>query len=444
MSPSPAAVADDHRIGMLDTMRGIAVLGILLLNITGFGLPYAYDNPTVWGADSASDLAVWRIMALFFEGTMRGLFTLLFGASALLFLQRHASRANDLRPADLYFRRTLWLIVFGLVNGYVLLWSGDVLFYYGFAGLVLFVFRNLSPRRLLILAAVFMFFQTAISAGEWLDFHETQALAQAANERRAAGEPLADGDQEAIDAYAALQAEFHPARENLEAYVANVRDSYSSAFSVLRGDTWFMQSVFFFRHGIVECFGMMLLGMALLKWGVLTGASSNRTYLLMIVVGYTLGLIVNAAEVRELEGGGFSPEAMMNALLTYDLGRIPMTLGHLGLIAIICRTPWLANASRVFAAVGQMALTNYLTQSLLCLLIFTGAGLAWYGQLARHELYYIVAVIWVLQLIWSPLWLRHFRYGPAEWLWRSLTYWRLQPMRGMERRPQAALLRTER
>lgn len=429
MFPQPAAAAGNDRIGMLDTMRGIAVLGILLMNITGFGLPYAYDNPTAWGGNSAADLAVWRIMALFFEGTMRGLFTLLFGASALLFLQRHGSRATDLRPADLYFRRTLWLIVFGLINGYALLWSGDVLFYYGVAGLALFVFRNLSPRRLLILAAVFMCLQTAISVGEWVDFHETQALAQAANERAAAGQPLADGDQEAIDAYAAVQAEFHPARENLEAYVADVRDSYSSAFAVLRGDTWFMQSVFFFRHGIVECFGMMLLGMALLKWGVLTGASSNRTYLAMIVAGYTLGLIVNAFEIRALESGAFSPEALMNALLTYDLGRIAMTLGHLGLIAIICRTPWLANASRVFAAVGQMALTNYLTQSLLCLLIFTGAGLAWYGQLARHELYYVVAAIWVLQLIWSPLWLRHFRYGPAEWLWRSLTYWRLQPMR---------------
>jgi uncharacterized protein len=76
-----------------------------------------------------------------------------------------------------------------------------------------------------------------------------------------------------------------------------------------------------------------------------------------------------------------------------------------------------------------MALTNYLTQSLFALLIFTGAGLAWYGQLARHELYYVVAAIWLVQLIWSPLWLRHFRHGPAEWLWRSLTYWRLQPMR---------------
>jgi uncharacterized protein len=115
--------------------------------------------------------------------------------------------------------------------------------------------------------------------------------------------------------------------------------------------------------------------------------------------------------------------------MTYDIGRIPMTLGHVGLIALLHRSQRLIGASRVLAAVGQMALTNYLSQSLLCLFIFTGAGLAWYGQLARHELYYVVIAIWVVQLVWSPLWLHHFRYGPTEWVWRSLTYLRWQPLR---------------
>src|SRR5687768_9607600 len=189
MSSEPAPIASDDRIGMLDTTRGIAVLGILMMNITGFGLPNAYDDPTVWGGDSPADITVWRVMTLLFEGTMRGLFTLLFGASALLFLQRHAARATDLRPADLYFRRTLWLIAFGLFNGYVLLWSGDVLFYYGIAGLVLFVFRNLPARRLLMLAALFMIVQTLISVVEWQDFHQAQQQAQVATARQAAGQP---------------------------------------------------------------------------------------------------------------------------------------------------------------------------------------------------------------------------------------------------------------
>jgi uncharacterized protein len=277
-----------------------------------------------------------------------------------------------------------------------------------------------------------MLLQTTISAGEWLDFHDTKTLADAASARQAAGEPAADGDREAIEAYTALRTEFRPERENLEAHVASVRGGYASAFSVLRGDTWFMQTEFFFRHGIVECFGMMLLGMALLKLGVLSGACSSRVYLAMVVFGYAIGLSVNVSEVRQLENAAFAPEALMNVLLTYDLGRIPMTLGHLGLIALMCQARWLDNVSRVFAAVGQMALTNYLMQSLLGLLIFTGAGLAWYGQLARHELYYVVVAIWIVQLVWSSLWLRHFRYGPAEWLWRSATYWRWQPIRRVD------------
>jgi len=146
VSTSLAPTERDERIGMLDATRGIAVLGILLMNITGFGLPQSYDDPTNWGGYQGINLTTWRIAALFFEGTMRGLFTLLFGAGALLFLQRHAARHTGLLPADLYFRRTMWLIFFGLVNAYALLWSGDILYYYGVTGLLLFVFRNVAPQ----------------------------------------------------------------------------------------------------------------------------------------------------------------------------------------------------------------------------------------------------------------------------------------------------------
>jgi uncharacterized protein len=437
MPSEPAPVAGDDRIGMLDTTRGIAVLGILMMNITGFGLPNAYDDPTVWGGDSPADIGIWRVMALLFEGTMRGLFTLLFGASALLFLQRHAARATGRRPTDLYFRRTLWLIAFGLLNGYVLLWSGDVLFYYGIAGLVLFVFRNLSPKRLLLLAAAFMIVQTLISVVEWRDFQHTQQQAQAATARQAAGQPLSAADFAALEAYSELEADWRPDRDDLEKMVASIRESYAWAFHVLSAHTWFMQTEFFFRHGIVECLGMMLLGMALLKLGVLTGASSTRTYVIIIVVGYAIGLTVNVFEIRAVENSGFEPERMVRSFMTYDLGRIPMTLAHLGVIALLCRTAWLAGLARLFAATGQMALTNYLSQSALALFVFTGAGLALYGQLSRFELYYVVAAIWLLQLTWSPLWLRHFRYGPAEWIWRSLTYWRWQPLRRAAHRESA-------
>jgi uncharacterized protein len=419
----------EERIGMLDATRGIAVLGILIMNITGFGLPRAYDDPTNWGGSEGANLAVWRIASLFFEGTMRGMFTLLFGASALLFLQRHAARNPGLLPADLYFRRTLWLIVFGLVNAYALLWPGDILYYYGIVGLLLFVFRNVTPRKLIVAAAIIMVLQTAVTFTEWYGYREVREAAIAAQAARS-GERVLNGQQmEAINNLSRIDAEFKPPREELGKTVSRMRKSYLSALSAVAPESWHYETIFFFEHGLLECLGMMLLGMALLKHGVLTGAASGRVYANMMLGGYALGLSVNLFETSKLVGADFSVESLMTSYLTYDLGRIPMTLGHVGLIGLLYRMPALSGAMRTLAATGQMALTNYLSQSVICMFLFTGAGLAVYGHLERHELYYVLIAIWAVQLLWSSLWLRHFRFGPAEWLWRSLTYWKWQRMR---------------
>lgn len=414
---------------MLDTTRGIAVLGILLMNIISFGLPNAYDDPTNWGGAHGANLTVWRTMALFFEGTMRGLFTVLFGAGVLLFLERHAARSDGLRPADLYFRRTLWLIVFGLVNAYVLLWDGDILFYYGVTGLVLFVFRNLSPRRLIVLAVAALAVQSLVTSVEWSGYREVRTGALVAETARAAGHTLSAAQEEAIEALAGMEADLKPSRETQEDIIARVQQGYAGAFGVTSERAWYAQTSFFFRHGLLDCLGMMFLGMALFRFGVLTGAAGTRVYLGLMIFGYALGLAVNLFETTRLESTGFTVAALMQSYLTYDLGRAPMTLGHVGLIGLLCRAPALSTMTRAFAAAGQMALTNYVSQSILCLFVFTGAGLALYGELERHELYYIVIAIWIVQLIWSSIWLRHFRFGPAEWVWRSLTYWRRQPMR---------------
>src|SRR4030095_7136413 len=191
-----------ERIVRRDTARVIAVRGILLMNITGFGLPQSYDDPTNWGGSEGINLTTWRIAALFFEGTMRGLFTLLFGAGALLFLQRHAARHSGLLPADLYFRRTMWLIVFGLVNAYALLWPGDILYYYGVVGLLLFVFRNVAPRKLVVASTVIMILQTSVTVTEWYGYREVRTAAGAAQEARSLGKGLTEDQSQAIDTLA--------------------------------------------------------------------------------------------------------------------------------------------------------------------------------------------------------------------------------------------------
>jgi uncharacterized protein len=432
MSTPLAPTEREERIGMLDATRGIAVLGILIMNVTGFGLPRAYDDPTNWGGADGINLTTWYVVALFFEGTMRGLFTLLFGAGALLFLQRHAARNPGLLPADLYFRRTMWLIVFGLVNAYLLLWPGDILYYYGVVGLLLFVFRNVAPRKLVATAAVIMILQTSVTVTEWFGYHEASAAAAAAQTARSSGKVLTEAQSQAIEDFASTNEQFKPSLDDLEKEVSRVRKSYLSALGVVAPESWHYETTFFLQHGLLECLGMMLLGMALLKYGVLTGAVSRRVYATMMLVGYAIGLVVNLFETSNLMRDEFSVEALIASYLTYDLGRIPLTLGHVGLIGLLYRTFAQSAAMRNLGAVGQMALTNYLTQSVICMLLFTGAGLAWYGHLERHELYYVVVAIWIVQMIWSPLWLRRFRFGPAEWLWRSLTYWQLQPTRSEE------------
>ncbi len=430
---TPLAPTDrEERIAMLDATRGIAVLGILIMNITGFGLPHSYDDPTNWGGAAGINLTTWRVVALFFEGTMRGMFTLLFGAGALLFLQRHSARNSGLLPADLYFRRTMWLIVFGLVNAYLLLWSGDILYYYGVVGLLLFVFRNVTPRKLVATATVIMLLQTAVTVTEWYGYREASAAAAAAQEARSAGKVLTEAQSDAIEGFSAVNEDFKPAREELQKEVNRMRKSYVSAFGVVAPQSWHFETAFFLQHGFLECLGMMLLGMALLKYGVLTGAASRRVYTTMMLVGYAIGLAVNLFETSNLIRGEFGVESIIASYLTYDLGRIPLTLGHVGLIGLVYRTSALSLLMRNLSAVGQMALTNYLTQSVICMFLFTGAGLAMFGTLERHELYYVVVAIWIVQLIWSPMWLRRFRFGPLEWVWRSLTYWQRQPMRSAE------------
>jgi uncharacterized protein len=433
MNAAASPIQRSDRIALLDTIRGVAVLGILLMNITAFGLPHAYEDPTSWGGHGGADLAVWRVMSLCFEGTFRGLFTLLFGAGALLFLERHAARDSGLLPADLYFRRTLWLIVFGFVNGYLLLWSGDILYYYGMTGLFLFVLRNARPRHLLVVALLALLVPSTMSMLEYERYRGATIAVQQAEIARMSGLPVTTEQLLAMETLRRIESDHKPAHADLQRAVNDMRADYAGAFRVVRRDTFYLESEFFLQYGFAECFGMMLLGMALFKLGILTGRASTNIYVALLVIGYAIGLTINRMELAQLEASDFSTETLLRTSLTYDAGRIPMTLGHLSLLVLLFRSRTQSAIARRLASVGQMALSNYLAQSVICLLLFTGAGFALFGELQRHELYYIVAAVWVAELLWSPWWLCRFQFGPAEWLWRSLTYRHVQPLRRARR-----------
>jgi len=421
--PPPAPTA--ARIEALDFVRGVALFGILLLNITGFGLPDAYTNPNNSGGATGSDLLAWIVTQIGFEGTQRALFSMLFGASVILLTSRlEASGRTD--AVDIYFRRNLWLVGFGFFNAFILLWYGDILFAYGVVALFIFPFRKLAAKWLLsigigalLLGAVWNGWDTY----EMIRKHDEHQAAVAVRDSGAALTPEQDG---AIANWESARTTFKAPAENVQRNVQAMTNGYPRAFMHIARintvwQTWGVYRFFF------DMFGMMLIGMALFRQGVLTLQRRTRLYVAMIVGGYAIGLAVNLAETRWILSHQFSALSFAQANVSYDLGRLAMTVGHLGALLLFVRANMLGMLRRAVAAVGQMAVTNYLMHSAICLVLFVILG--WYNQLQRHELYYVVAAIWAAQLVLSPLWLRWFRFGPVEWLWRYLTYLRRPPFR---------------
>jgi uncharacterized protein len=428
MTPALLAPIDkSERIFSLDILRGFVLCGILLMNIVGYGLWGAYRDPTVAGGADGWNLRSWEITTMFFEGTMRGLFSLLFGVGMFVLTDRLEKKGAGVKVADVYFRRTLWLIFFGLVHGYLLLWGGEILFSYGIMGLLIFSFRKMSPKKL---TAIAIFLMCCGSLWDYADHRSNLKMvenAAIAKKYTTEGKPLTTELKDAEKKWNEKLHERSP--EFLNDKIQHFRQGYFQIVAFLaplikEGD---MHDPY--RWDPWDVLSMMLLGIALFKWKVLTAERSYKFYGWMAVIGYALGLSINYYELRIVLESNFSFTGFSQATLTYYWGRLFTAIGHVGLIMIFSKLPILGWFKKPIAAVGKMALTNYLMHSVICMFIFTGAGFGLFGQLERYQLYYVVFSIWIFQLIISPVWLTYFRFGPAEWLWRTLTYLKWQPMR---------------
>ena len=191
-----------------------------------------------------------------------------------------------------------------------------------------------------------------------------------------------------------------------------------------------LQAALLFIFLIDDAPGMMLIGMAMLKLGIITAERDRKFYLLMILLGYGIGGTINALSGYYFARSGFDPgKERLAWILADEPGTLLVTGGHIGLVMLIVKSGWLKRLTSRLAAVGQMALTCYLATSLICTTIFEGYGFGLFAKLQRYQLLYVVFSVWLFLLIASPIWLRHFRFGPMEWVWRSLTYWRKQPMK---------------
>lgn len=418
-----------QRIYAMDVIRGISLLGILLMNITGFGLYRAYEDPTNNGGATGWDLNVWWMNVLFFEGTMRGMFSMLFGAGILLFTSRKSENTAGDLVTDLFFRRLMWMVLFGIIHCYLLLWDGEILYGYGIVGMFAFSFRHLDPKKLIIAAAVVFAIASLWAVKDYFQVKNDYESATAAHTKMMGGQKLSKEEDMAIGVWEAKKADMKMTPEQVKDEMKARSKGYLSIVKHKAPVNEYMQTTFFYHLGFFDTLAMMVLGMALLKLGILTAARTNRFYFLMLVLGYAIGITVNYFEGSTIVANNFSVLSFYKTAMSYHVGRLATTCGHIGLIMLIIKSGRLMFLQRAWAAVGQMAFSNYIMQTLICNFIFLGYGLSMYGKLHRHELYYIVVGVWIFQLIVSPIWLKYFRFGPLEWMWRSLTYWEKQPFK---------------
>jgi uncharacterized protein len=435
-----APVSQSERIVIMDALRGFAILGILLMNIPGFGLP---GDPTVWHEQGTINFKVWYLVQLIPEGTQRGLFSLLFGAGILLFIERQEKKMPGIAPADYFFRRQLWLLLFGLIDVYILLWWGDILFDYACYGMIMFAFRKLSSRNLLIGAAVSFLLMTA---RDNRDFYKDKAMI-AKGEAIAAIDTtktkLTEDQKEKLGAMTEFKENSTPEKKLKRAQKAIRRTtgSYAELYE-FRTDLYINNALVHYGYlSIWDVTLFMFIGMAFYKMGVITGQAPVKWYWIMAIGGLGLGMLVSYLRLASFLKYNFNwfEFAKQVPFESYTLSRTLRTLGVFGTIVLLYKSGWVKWLFSLLQPVGQMAFTNYLTQSIICGLFFYGIGFGQYGQLNRVEIYYFVGSVWLLQIIWSNIWMRYFCFGPFEWLWRSLTYWKRQPM--VRTSPPAPLLK---
>lgn len=401
----PAPISEAQRIETLDVVRGFALLGILVPNIVVFAWPSnAMVDPAGMGGGPWNE-GGHAITAVLFLGKMMALFSMLFGAGVVIYGRKFDDDGNGNRPplsrgAGLWYRRTVWLLLFGIVHA-VFFWYGDILVWYAMSGLLLVWWvRRINPRWQIILGILLHLVSTLLmlaffAAGIW-----------AVKNGKIPPDALM-GD---------------PAIE-LEGYTGTYLDAMRVRLSTL-AFFWLLLGPMF-APGIT---GLMMIGMGLVRLGILTGERPTSFYANAAVLGLVGGLGLTVTIFLGLtqtwpEYGGFIWQSCSQFI------GIPISLGYMALLIWILRLGLVRPFTRALAAVGRMALSNYLLQTILCTTLFYGYALGYYAKIDYPALFGIVAGVWISNIVFSTVWLRFFRFGPAEWLWRSLTYWKLQPMR---------------
>jgi uncharacterized protein len=417
MATEPASLG---RLTCLDVLRGVAVMGIIVMNINnwGYGRPGYWNAAAIGGAEGLN-LVVWWIDTVLAADKMRGLFSIMFGASTLLVIQRAIAKSES--PAKVHYARMITLLILGYAH-YAFIWRSDILTLYASCGLLLFLFHKLSPRALWIWAG--LFFVVGI-VPMTLDLLPVGLAGYGFMDNPPAG---------LIGAFHEINLYVGPNSPQTASDLALHRSGYGELFHSRVVENTFERFFRVLDEG-AETVSLMLIGMALFKQGMLTGEWANARYRksawICLGVGLAGNIVLALWQLRE----GMNGYAVLTSHILWSMPfDFAMAIGYAALVMAWVQSSGPSRVIARIAAVGRMAFTNYLMTSIVMTSIFYGYGLGLTGYLERAELFLLVLGMWALMIAWSKPWLDRYQYGPFEWLWRTLARGALQPMR---KRPQA-------
>jgi uncharacterized protein len=384
-----------NRIHSLDLIRGFAVLGILIMNITSFSqISMAYTNPTIGAGLEGYNQYFHGFNYIFADTRFMSIFSILFGAGVVLFTQRIEAKGR--RVVALHYKRMFWLLIFGLIHAYFI-WAGDILVAYAICGSLVFFFRKKSIRTLLIMTVILFLIPICLN---YMTYY---------------GMP-----EEALESTFAF---FYPSTEQIAAQTKIMQGSYIEQMPLRIENALELQTLVFMIDTFWRTSAMMLLGMILYRKGILSGDNSTAYYKNMIWVGFVPGLIISSVGLNQVYSSDWSGAYVMNIGANYKfVSGLLMALGYIGLVIWIYKKGIFKKLQNRLQATGRMAFTNYIGMSVICTLIFNGHGLGLFGTFDRLQQFLIVMGVWVIMLIISPKVLKKYQFGPLESMWRKLTY----------------------
>jgi uncharacterized protein len=395
---------EEDRIEALDITRGFALLGILIMNIQSFSMPGAtYINPKAYGDFNGINKIVWILGYIFADLKFLTLFSLLFGAGIILFCQK--AEPKNVNAKSLHFRRMWGLFIFGIIHSYFF-WYGDILLFYSICGSIAYFFKDKSSKYLIVLAIILFIIPTLYNVFMGVSI---QHLPQ---------ESLGN-----------LIENWKPSPSSIQKEISDYLGGFISAFHRRFKTSIFMQTYIFLSIFIWRITGTMLLGMAIYKSSFFHMGWKSKSYLKLLSFLLPMGLGVTVLGVYLYFYNDFSLKYGMFIGNQFTFwGSIPLAISYAIAIVFMIKSKKLILLSTHLTAIGKMAFSNYFLQTLICTTLFYGHGFSLFGKLERWHQAALTILIWIFQLWLSPIWLRYFRFGPMEWLWRSFTYKKFYPI----------------